>query len=392
MRYFQIIAGLLLCHPVLAAELNQSPYFKENYQEAKKAFHTMANEIKRKYSAAQIGSEPIIAGGETLSVDYLYIPSPKSKSLLVINSGTHGIEAHVGSAVQLFFLNQFAIKGELTSTSVLIIHGLNAFGFKNNRRVNENNVDLNRNFVLDSATYSSKNDGYEQVQDFLNPDIKLKIDFLSRLRFIFNSAQLILKYSMESIRRAVVMGQYSIPQGIFFGGTHYQPQVKIFDHILKKFDAERRFFIDLHTGYGTRGKLHLLSDDELAHGADGLKSIFLPTEIDWGSKKNFYKVSGDVAQYFLQNYTTKDAKAWAITFEFGTLDSQKTLGSIESLRRMVYENQSYHHGSETEQDHEKINTLFIEMFYPSEESWRKSVLDQSQEQFRKVLNFFTATK
>lgn len=392
MRCLQVITLLFLSQLALAAELNDSPYFKKDYQDAKKSFLAKAEQIKKKYSGAQIGSEPIVAGGETLSVDYLYIPVPKSKSLLVINSGTHGVEAHVGSAVQLFFLDQFVEKENLTATSVLIIHGLNAFGFKNNRRVNENNVDLNRNFVLDPAVFNSKNEGYEQVQEFLNPEKKLHIGFLSRLGFIFNSVGLIVKYSMESLRRAVVMGQYAVPQGIFFGGIHHQPQVQIFDKILKKFEANRRFFIDLHTGYGTRGKLHLLSDDEAAPGAESLKSIFLPTEIDWGSKKNFYKVSGDITNYFIQNYPQKDSKPLAITFEYGTLDSQKTFGSIESLRRMVYENQSYHNGTETEEDHQKVDRLFIEMFYPSDLGWRQNVLDQSQEQFIKVLKFFADSK
>lgn len=393
MRFISVaLTSILFCNFVFAAEIDNSVFYKKNYQEAKQAFSDKAAEAIKKYPNAKFGSEPIVAGGETLTVDYLYIPAPESTSLLVINSGTHGIEAHVGSAVQLLFLDQFVMKEDLKATSVLIIHGLNAFGFKHNRRVNENNVDLNRNFVIDPQVFSSVNEGYTQVQDFLNPTDKLQIGFWSRLGFVYDSIALIIKYSMESLRRAIVMGQYSVPQGIFFGGSHHQPQVQIFDRIVKRFEATRLFFVDLHTGYGTRGQLHLMSNDENSPDAPALNSIFAPTEIDWGSKKNFYKVSGDITSYFVANNQKKDSKTLAITFEYGTLNSQKTLGSIESLRRMVYENQSYHHGTESSEDALKIQDLYLEMFYPTAQDWRQMAMTQSEENFGKILKFLSDSK
>jgi hypothetical protein len=44
-----------------------------------------------------------------------------------------------------------------------------------------------------------------------------------------------------------------------------------------------------------------------------------------------------------------------MVFEFGTLDSQTTMGSIKSLHNLIVENQGVHHGYKTKKDELKIN-------------------------------------
>jgi hypothetical protein len=65
-------------------------------------------------------------------------------------SGTHGPEGFAGSAIQAAILDQLAAKplGEGAPT-VVLVHALNPYGFANNRRVNEENIDLNRNYLTD---------------------------------------------------------------------------------------------------------------------------------------------------------------------------------------------------------------------------------------------------
>jgi hypothetical protein len=67
--------------------------------------------------------------------------------LLVHLSATHGSEGFAGSAIQIAALrNRTWLK---TGASVALVHAVNAYGFANNRRWTENNVDLNRNCVTE---------------------------------------------------------------------------------------------------------------------------------------------------------------------------------------------------------------------------------------------------
>src|SRR5262249_1170126 len=55
-------------------------------------------------------------------------------------------------------------KGQL-----VLIHAINPFGFFALRRVNEDNVDLNRNFLVTGETYSGSSQLYKDLNGFLNP-------------------------------------------------------------------------------------------------------------------------------------------------------------------------------------------------------------------------------
>ena len=51
----------------------------------------------------------------------------------------------------------------------VLLHALNPFGFAWRRRVNEDNVDLNRNFLLDDEGYVGCPDGYAHLDPLLLP-------------------------------------------------------------------------------------------------------------------------------------------------------------------------------------------------------------------------------
>jgi len=76
---------------------------------------------------------------------------------------------------------------------------------------------------------------------------------------------------------------------------------------------------------------------------------------------------------------------YPIIFEFGTLNSQKTLGSIRSLHNMILENQGFHHGYKNDRTAEKIKLQFREMYYPSSPEWRTKVIVDSREVLTQVL-------
>ena len=72
-----------------------------------------------------------------------------------ISSGIHGVEGFFGSAVQLAFLDSLPPNWQPPpGTKFILLHALNPFGFAWRRRFNEENVDLNRNFLLPEEAYS----------------------------------------------------------------------------------------------------------------------------------------------------------------------------------------------------------------------------------------------
>jgi hypothetical protein len=313
-------------------------------------------------------------------------PNDGQKNLLIMISGTHGIEGLTGSAVQRYLLDQKINK----NMSVLMVHGFNLYGFKNFRRVNETNIDLNRNFVLSREMFKPDDQKYGLINRFLNPQSQASAGFWSHVSFVISSVRNILFYGMETLRTSILQGQYTYPAGIFYGGDKTQIQSFLIMDLIKEYvkDYKKVFIVDLHTGYGERAKLHLLAGKSTDQNSINLLKIYNKDEIDFSDKKNFYAVEGEMLSYFIDKIKLNvDAEVTGITFEYGTLNSQKTMGSIESLRRVVLENQNFHYPAEASES-EKVKNLYKEMFYPSDPEWRKSVLLQTDNKMKNISKYF----
>lgn len=337
---------------------NHLHYFKETFEESRDSFLELAKKSGGELRSHEVGD---------LSFESLYLPpANKNAKLLILTSGIHGIEGFTGSALQRFFLEQnfFNMKDE--NTGILMIHGINPYGFKHERRVTDNNVDLNRNFDVTEELFQTKNDGYAKLYPFLNPDRPY-----SRLSFYPSALSHIMKSGMENLRKAILKGQYEFPQGIFFGGNKFEPQVSLIKNQIERIGSyEKVLLIDLHTGYGKRGKLHLFGDRSPFIDIHHMNEVFKNLPVEYGHEKDFYVITGGFTVFLAKLFHNK-SKFAGVVFEFGTIDSHKPLGSLDSLFRMVTEKQN--------------KALFKEMFYPASPEWRGAVLDQFQITLRSIL-------
>src|SRR5439155_10063543 len=143
------------------------------------------------------------------------------------------------------------------------------------RRVNENNVDLNRNFVTvnDRRICSRLEEAfqaYRRFDRFLNPASPPARDF-----YRLKAAYVILKYGMPPLKQAVVGGQYWFPQGLFYGGQLVHEDAGIVESeqqqgsreyqtflIEQLAGAERVIAIDVHTRLGKYGCDTLLTEKQ----------------------------------------------------------------------------------------------------------------------------------
>lgn len=191
---------------------------------------------------------------------------------------------------------------------------------------------------------------------------------------------------MATLKQAVLQGQYEFPEGFFYGGKDFTPQTHALQSILPEIfePYELIFAVDLHTGYGEWSKLHLFSNPEKNESIKSVtESLFEDHVIDWGDSEDFYTIVGDLSGFIKQ--VNPDAVTLCMPFEFGTLNSQETIGSMISLQRMILENQGFHHGFKNQRTEKKVMHDFKELYYPSSEVWRSEVIRQSREMLNSSL-------
>jgi len=357
--------------------------FKNTYEESRTAFLASIESLKKTDPKLQYHAVPVpTSTNETLVMDVAYLPpvSGKKDRLLILTSGMHGMEGSVGSALQNQFIRENFWQLRDENLGILFIHAVNPYGFKFHRRVTENNVDLNRNFDVTPALFEMKNEGYDKIKYLLNPSTPSQSGLWDRLRFYASCVKAIAIHSMDSLRRAILRGQYHDADGIYFGGKNFEPQKNLLEKEILAIAPgyDQTLLIDLHTGYGRRGHLHLFADQIPEMDSEYLQKIFAGYDLNFGQQKDFYVVSGGFVVFGGRLLSGKTRYA-GMVFEFGTLDSQTTLGSLDSLYRMVRENQGVHHGTKNKADQDENTRLFQEMFYPKDPQWRETVSQQFQD-------------
>lgn len=366
-------------------------YYHETYEECRADFLKNTQILSKKFDNVQIDKFNVNSEVDNdLSIDYCYIPAQKqTEKLLIVNSGTHGIEGYTGSAIQQMFMQEILLKEDLDKMGILLIHGINPYGFKYHRKVTENNVDMNRNWVINAKEFDSPNDGYAQLSDMLMPEGEVKTGNLRNKFFHLVAIAKILKESMPVLRQAALQGQYDFDKGIYYGGKAPEPQGEFMKTLLKNTMEEYDIVmnLDLHTAFGERGKLHIFLDPiEDPVVKNGIETIFDDVEIDWGSGEDFYTIHGEYIGW--AGSLCDSALYLPMLFEFGTLDSQKTFGSLKSIQIMINENQGAHYGYKNEKQEKKVKHLFDEMYYPSSPVWRSKVITDSREMMEMMLTNF----
>lgn len=185
-------------------------------------------------------------GGEELSIDIAHLGPADADVVVLSLSGTHGVEGFCGSAAQQDWLEGEGAAAVPERVAAILVHAVNPFGFAHMVRGNENNVDLNRNFIDFSAPLP-QNPLYEQLHVRL-PD---RIGFDEPL--VAEWAQVYETFWREHgdwiASDAASRGQYDFPDGIQFGGREPQWSHRILLGRLIDLCAQARhlLYIDWHS-------------------------------------------------------------------------------------------------------------------------------------------------
>ncbi|MBI4764293.1 MAG: DUF2817 domain-containing protein [Deltaproteobacteria bacterium] len=247
---------------------------------------------------------------------------------------------------------------------------------------------------VDGALFKLKNEGYKKVYELLNPEGKADAGSLSNRFFPVKAGYNIVKYSMRALRDAVLRGQYEFEKGIYYGGNKSEPQKEIIDTILNGAPRDYRavLALELHTGYGQRNTMHLFPNpqkDQRIKGA--MEEVFKGYKVDWGDQGDFYQTTGDLMGYLEKTIAPKMFFV-PMVFEFGTMDSQTTMGSIRSIHAVILENQGIQFGYDSDEARKEIKDRFREAYYPSSPEWRSEVIRQVKEGFPVFVDRFMKLK
>jgi hypothetical protein len=313
--------------------------------------------------------------GEDLAIDIAVIGSLDSGKAIISSSGVHGVEGYPGSAIQLSIMDALAKAPPFDDHAVIIIHAINPYGMAWWRRFNENNVDLNRNFLRLDEEYSGVPEGYENVKDFINPKtIPKKNEYSFNIRALL----LILKYGFNNLKQAIAEGQYQYPTAIQYGGSKLEkgPTMLIEWLSTNLASIQKLFAIDHHTGLGPSGHDTLLLPLELRTNDkqkfDHLQEMF-PGHIELLDAKSGigYEIKGDLHQGLVNRFPNI---SWTyFTQEFGTFKPTKVIRASRDENRWT---QWGNHIDEAGAKNHWTRYNLLRIFNPNDENWQEKIISR----------------
>ena len=338
--------------------------FAKTYALAQQNFKTSVERLNtadyQTFSFDQLGPE-----NETLATAVSWIGRADASRVLVLQSATHGIEGFAGSAIQLDFLKHQLHKLTDTDVSVLLIHAINPYGFAWLRRVNEDGVDLNRNFI-DFTQALPKNTIYAELANKLLPahEQDLESSWADLLTWRDNNGQGLFE---EGITR----GQYDYPDGLFYGGQAASQSRKNLEKIISDFDLAGRDYvavIDIHTGLGPFSYGELICD----HAPNSSAVAWARNVYGQSVTEPALGTSSSAPKDGLLDYCWHQAlndRICFVTLEFGTYSIEKMFAALRAdhlLHRQTFDWNDSHV--------QAIKQTLKQFFYPATADWQELVL------------------
>ncbi len=337
-------------------------YFK--YSKARYNFMTAASESATLIKSWQHPLRGI--GGEKLYLDLAWFGDLAAQKVLVLISGTHGVEGYCGSGIQVGSIRTGWHKQADNDVAIAMIHGLNPHGMSHLRRVNEDGVDVNRNFI-DFRQPLPENAFYDDLAEVIIPaqwTETIQTETLDRIvEYLYKES------SSDSGIEALARGQYQYWYAPFYGGEVPTWSNRIFNQIVDRYfpDKQGIGLLDYHTGLGqyATGQLMSLPND--------FEEQQLATEI-WGDKLVITGSAQSVAAYSpqgtliaaLQNKLTSSI-CIAAAYEFGTIPE------IEVFNALRADHWLHTHGDLDTEQAVQIKQNMLDAFYGDRPDWRKSI-------------------
>ena len=347
--------------------MNSAASFSADYQQARARFRqavSVAGGALESVAHPERGPD----GGE-LATDVALIGDKNAERILVMISATHGVEGFCGSGAQVDLL----LRGETShlppGLAVLMIHAINPYGFAWLRRVTEDNVDLNRNWV-DFSRALPENPGYDTLAKAAAPNEWTEAAQSAAAAELGAYAG---EHGFAALQQALSGGQYKHPRGIFYGGQaptwSRRTQSAIYAEYLA--GAARVAILDYHTGLGPWGYAEQILTDP-------------PGSAGYGRARDWY---GDALTCpAAGNSTSADVKGDNLAAAAGLLPRAEitamclevgTKSVAEVLNALRADAWLHAHGDPASPEGQEIKRQMRDAFYGDADDWKGMIAGQS---------------
>ena len=348
--------------------MQPADFFSSTYSDARARFLDAAAEAG--FVPAHHVNPEKGPGGEELATDVVRIGPADASRLLVTLSATHGVEGFCGSGAQVGTLLTGQWRELPADTALVIVHAINPYGFAWLRRVNEDNVDLNRNHVDHDAPYP-ENHGYRTLKDFICPRFWDEETCADATRHLRGYAD---EHGWMALQQAVSGGQHEDDRGVFFGGRHLTWSARTLYAILGEHAAAARHVgvIDYHTGLGPYGYGELIGDSPAGDpGRERLKA-WLGNEVtatdDGSSTSAPLTGTNDIG---IRRQMPKGTSLTKVTLEYGTCPIEEVLDSVRADCWL------HSHGDLASDQGKAIKAEIRRCFYPDADDWKLMVWERA---------------
>lgn len=336
--------------------------FSNDYFEARKKFLEAATSVGARVKSIEHPEKA--PNGEAIYMDIAELGPNDAEVGVLLQAGIHGPEAYCGSGIQIQLLRTPEILNLYEGRKLVLVHGHNPYGWAWCRRVDENNIDVNRNYV-DFNKPHAVNENYKTVRDLLMPD-----DFDDAAeQAIYDWIE---EHGQQKFATIAMVGQRIDETGLFYGGVKPNWTNQTFRReVLPLLSKQRKvMLIDLHTGLGEYADgiiLHVypkgsqkakMLDDWYEGKVDGGMDVLDNDQVD-------YDNSGSVVASFAGFYPDKDTQA--IVVEYGTGDLSKILIAL------VKDNWLHVKGDVNSAKGKAIKKELLHMLYPNTDEWKTGV-------------------
>jgi len=350
--------------------VNPSRHFSGTYAEARDRFLAAA-QARSMAVSRRIHPTARGAAGEELSIDVAALGDASAPGMLLLLSGTHGVEGFCGSGCQVALLHDAEFVAAALAAGVLVVflHALNPYGFSHLHRTNEDNVDLNRNF-RDFASPPQPSAAYAAVHEFIVPATwPPTADNEARI------ATYVARFGEKALQQAITGGQCDYPEGVFYGGTRPAWSNGVLRSVLREQGAGRRRigWIDFHTGLGPRGH------GELIYAGRNVAADLARTRAWWGDQVTSF-LDGSSASAALSgvNYNAVYDECPGVTYagmalEYGTVPLREMLQSLRADQWLA------NHPDASDALRTAIKQQIRDAFYCDADDWKAAVYAQARD-------------
>lgn len=323
-------------------------------------------------AGALLGSHPHPLrgpGGEELAADTARFGAApgEAHTVVLVNSGLHGVEGHAGNGLQRLLVAGGRPAALPPGVALVLVHAVNPYGFAWSRRVDHDNVDVNRNFV-DYADLP-ENSRYDEVDPVLNPTELDPHDqsFLAELMAFWSEV------GDDVAFRTLSGGQYTHPHGVQFGGQAATWSRRTLERIWQDHlvGADAAIILDVHTGLGPYGRLTVFQTADGHEPAATLGQKLFPDHIFRSDRTG--SVDHGLLGPGFDEWGGGRLETSTFVVEFGTHDP------VQGVTVFRNDNWLHQHGEPESPVGLEIRGQMRDFFFPDDESWRRDVAEQGLE-------------